>query len=114
MLSHLSPALAAAQTVQLVNVDAAVVGRGIRASKLISSTVMNDRNERIGTIDDIIIDERGQLYAVLEVGGFLGLGGHRVALTYSNLKIDSASSTVTLPGATKEQLEKTPSFEYKK
>jgi PRC-barrel domain len=114
MLSPLPPALAAAQTVQLSNIDAAVVGRGVRASKLIGSTVMNDRNERIGSLDDIIIDEQGQLSAVLEVGGFLGLGGRRVALLYSSLKIDSASYTVTIPGASKEQLEKAPAFEYKK
>ena len=40
MLSPL-PALAAAQTIQVVNVDTAVVGRGVRASKLIGSTVKN-------------------------------------------------------------------------
>ena len=51
---------------------------------------------------------------VLEVGGFLGLGGRRVALPYSNLKVDSTSGTVTIPGASKEQLEKAPLFEYKK
>src|SRR3954451_22415986 len=76
MLSPPSPALAVAQTVQLVNVDA-VVGKGVRVSKLIGSTVINDRNERLGSIDDIIIDEQGRPYAVLEVGGFLGLGGRR-------------------------------------
>src|SRR5215470_1337070 len=65
MLSPLPSALAGAQTVQAV--DAAVVGRGVRASKLIGSTVRIDRDERIGSIDDIIIDEKGQLYAILEV-----------------------------------------------
>ena len=114
MLSPLPPALAAAQTMQVVNVDTAVVGRGVRASKLIGSTVMNDRNERIGSIEDIIIDEKGQLFVVLDVGGFLGLGGRQVALPYSNLKIDSTSGTVTIPGASKEQLEEAPVFEYKK
>jgi len=113
MLSPPSPALAVAQTVQLVNVDA-VVGKGVRVSKLIGSTVINDRNERLGSIDDIIIDEQGRPYAVLEVGGFLGLGGRRVALPYANLKINSASYTVTIPGASKEQFEKASPFEYKK
>jgi len=112
MLSPLPSALAGAQTVQVV--DAAVVGRGVRASELIGSTVRIDRDERIGSIDDIIIDEKGQLYAILEVGGFLGLGGRRVALPYSNLKIDSTSGTVIIPGASKEQLEKAPVYEYRK
>ena len=74
MLSPL-PALAATQTMQVVNVDTAVVGRGVRASKLIGSTVKIDRSERIGSIEDIIVDEKGQLFVVLDVGGFLGLGG---------------------------------------
>ena len=113
MLSPL-PALAATQTMQVVNVDTAVVGRGVRASKLIGSTVKIDRSERIGSIEDIIIDEKGQLFVVLDVGGFLGLGGRQVALPYSNLKIDPTSGTVTIPGASKEQLEKAPVFEYKK
>ena len=78
MLSPMPSALAAAQTVQTV--EAAAVAKGVRVSKLIGSTVRLDRDERIGSIDDIIIDEKGDLYAVLEVGGFLGLGGRRVAL----------------------------------
>jgi sporulation protein YlmC with PRC-barrel domain len=113
-LSPLPTVPAVAQTVELVKVDAAVVGRGYRASKLIGSTVKNDRNETIGSIDDIVIDEKGQLYAVLEVGGFLGLGGHRVALPYNALKIDPAARTVTVQGATKEELEKLTSIEYGK
>jgi hypothetical protein len=51
---------------------------------------------------------------VLEVGGFLGLGGHRVALPYNALKIDPAARTVTVQGATKEELEKLTSIEYGK
>lgn len=78
MLSPMPSAFAAAQTVQTV--DAAAVGKGVRISKLIGNTVRLDRDERIGSIDDIIIDEKGQLYAVLEIGGFLGLGGRRVAV----------------------------------
>ena len=112
MLSPMPPAVAAAQTVQTV--DAATVGKNVRMSKLIGSTVRLDRDERIGTIDDIIIDEKGQLYAVLEVGGFLGLGGRRVALPYKELRIDLASGAVTVPGATKEQLEQAPAFDYRK
>jgi hypothetical protein len=81
---------------------------------LIGSTVKIDRSERIGSIEDIIIDEKGQLFVVLDVGGFLGLGGRQVALPYGNLKIDSTSGTVTIPGISKEQLERAPVFEYKK
>jgi hypothetical protein len=112
MLSPMPSALAAAQTVQTV--EAAAVAKGVRVSKLIGSTVRLDRDERIGSIDDIIIDEKGDLYAVLEVGGFLGLGGRRVALPFKELKVDPASGVIAVPGATKEQLEQAPAFEYRK
>jgi len=112
LISPVPSALAAAQTVQTV--DAAAVGKAVRVSQLIGSTVRLDHDERIGSIDDIIIDEKGQPYAVLEVGGFLGLGGRRVALPYNELKIDSATGVVAVPGATKEQLEQAPAFAYRK
>jgi hypothetical protein len=39
--------------VQLVKVDLSVVAKGYRMSKLIGSNVINDKNEKIGTVDDI-------------------------------------------------------------
>lgn len=59
-------------------------------SKMIGSTVINDKNERIGTVDDVIADkDKKQLsFAVLQVGGFLGLGGRLVAVPYDSLVID--------------------------
>src|SRR5258708_32031427 len=64
------------QDVEIVVVDVGTVAGGYRVSELMRSTVVNDRGERIGTIDDFIIggDDR-VLFAVLQVGGFLGLGG---------------------------------------
>ena len=104
------PALS--QDVQLIKVDVSVVGKGYRASKLIGSSVTNERNEKIGTIDDIIIDSNRTMYAVLQVGGFLGFGKHLVALPYDSLKIDSAGKKIELPGATKEELKKLAEFKY--
>ena len=65
--------------VQLIKVDLSVVAKGYRISKLVGATVINDKNEKIGTIDDVVADkDKKQLsFAVLQVGGFLGvwLGG---------------------------------------
>jgi sporulation protein YlmC with PRC-barrel domain len=103
------PALA--QGVALVKVDVSVVGKGYRASKLIGSSVTNDKNENIGKLDDIIIDTNRVMFAVIEVGGFLGLGGRLVAVPYESLKV-SAGNKVQLPGATKEELQKLTEFKY--
>jgi sporulation protein YlmC with PRC-barrel domain len=100
--------------VQLVKVDLSVVAKGYRMSKLIGSSVINDKNEKIGTVDDVIADkDKKQLsFAVLQVGGFLGLGGRLVAVPYDSLVIDDNGQKITLPGASKDELKKLSEFNY--
>ena len=100
--------------VSLVKVDLSVVAKGYRMSKLIGSSVINDKNEKIGTVDDVIADkDKKQLsFAVLQVGGFLGLGGRLVAVPYDSLVIDDTGQKITLPGATKDELKKLSEFNY--
>jgi len=100
--------------VQLIKVDLSLVAQGYRISKLIGSSVINDKNERIGTIDDIIADkDKKQLsFAVLQVGGFLGVGGHLVVVPYDSLVIDDNGRKITLPGATKDELKKLSGYNY--
>jgi sporulation protein YlmC with PRC-barrel domain len=100
--------------VSLVKVDLSVVSQGYRLSKLIGSSVINDKNEKIGTIDDLIADkDKKQLqFAVLQVGGFLGVGGRLIAVPYDSLVIDDKGQKVTLPGASKDELKKLSQFNY--
>ena len=100
--------------VALVKVDLSVVAKGYRISKLIGSNVTNDKNEKIGTIDDVVADkDKKQLnFAVLQVGGFLGLGGRLVAVPYDSLVIDDNGQKITLPGASKDELKKLSEFNY--
>lgn len=105
------PALPQA-AVQLVKVDVAVVAKGYRASKLIGTTVINDKNEKIGTIDDLVTDHKQLGFAVLQIGGFLGLGTQLVVVPYDSLVIDDAGKKITLPGASKDALKKLSVFNY--
>jgi sporulation protein YlmC with PRC-barrel domain len=58
-----------------------------RASKLVGVNVYNDANEKIGDINDVILDKSGKVEnVVLGVGGFLGMGEHYVAIAYDKLK----------------------------
>jgi hypothetical protein len=100
--------------VSLVKVDLSVVAQGYRLSKVIGSSVINDKNEKIGTIDDLIADkDKKQLnFAVLQVGGFLGLGGRLVAVPFDSLVIDDKAQKITLPGASKDELKKLSEFNY--
>ena len=103
-----------AQTVELVVVDVKAVAVGLQASKLIGMDVRNAAGEKIGTIDDLVILPRARIVAILEVGGFLGLGGHLVAVPFESLAMTAGGSRASLPGGTKEALKKLPEFQYKK
>jgi hypothetical protein len=70
--------------------------------------------EKIGTLDDLVITTDRKLFAVLQVGGFLGLGGYLVALPYESLAIDDHGSKITLTGASKDAVQKLPEFQYPK
>jgi sporulation protein YlmC with PRC-barrel domain len=89
-----------------------VVGKGYRAGKLIGTSVTNDKNETIGKVDDIIIDNNRVMYAVLQVGGFLGVGSRLIAVPYDSLKIDETGKKLVLPGASKDELKKLTEFKY--
>ncbi len=60
-----------------------------RASKLDGVNIYNNGNEKIGEIDDVLIDHSGKSIAVVvDVGGFLGIGTHRVALKFEDVKFN--------------------------
>lgn len=54
-----------------------------RASEAMGLAVYNRSGERIGEIDDMLIDGSGRVIAaVVGVGGFLGMGERKVAVTF--------------------------------
>jgi sporulation protein YlmC with PRC-barrel domain len=88
------------------------VVKGWRASKLVNATVYNDQNERIGKIDDMIVSPDGKVsLAIVDVGGFLGIGKHRVAIPVDQFS-DINAKKLVLPKATKEALKALPEFTY--
>jgi hypothetical protein len=97
------------QAVELAVVDVKVVERGWRASKLIGKNVQNEQNQRIGEVND---SKNGHTYAVLEVGGFLGIGEKLVAVPYESLQVDDRANRVVLPGASRQALQKLPVFKH--
>ena len=102
------------QTVPIAKVDVQTVAAGYRASKVIGSSVLNEANETIGKIDDLLVTRDGkEPYAVLSIGGFLGIGTHLVVVRYDSLRFDS-NNKIVLPGGTKEGLTMLPAFEYAK
>ena len=90
----------------------------VRASKLIGSAVYNDRDEKIGSVDDLVLGKDNKADDVIvSVGGFLGMGTKLVSVPYTQLRLGdtknaSSSNKVVMPGATKESLKGQPEFHY--
>ncbi len=86
---------------------------GYRASKILKSNVYNEQDKKIGDVADLIIKPDGSIsVAVLEVGGFLGMGKHHVAIPIG--RFTNVSSKLVLAGATKESLKALPQFQFAK
>jgi sporulation protein YlmC with PRC-barrel domain len=93
---------AVAQTTPPMGTTTAVPGsitRNIgvwRASDLIGRDVFSPSGEDIGEISNLILRRDGQISAfVIEVGGFLGLGEHKVAVVPEAVQIDPIDTTAT-------------------
>jgi sporulation protein YlmC with PRC-barrel domain len=61
-----------------------------RASKLVGLSVYNEKNESVGSINDMLTDKNGKIVAVvIGVGGFLGVGEHLVAVPFDKVKFST-------------------------
>ena len=100
------------QNVVVIDVDVKEVAKGYRASELAGADVENSTGEKIGSIDDLIVDREKVLFAILQVGGFLGIGGFLVAIPYNSLEINEDGSKIVLAQGSKEELQKLPEFKY--
>src|SRR5262249_4723511 len=76
---------------------------------ILNQPVYNDKDERVGSVDDIIVTpDKALSDAIINAGGFLGLMKHNVAVPVSQFK--SVDHKLILPGATKEALKASPEF----
>ncbi len=110
-------------------------GGFIEADGLVGNAVYNMQDEKIGDIEQILIDSKtgGIRFVVISVGGFLGIGDHHTAVPWSRLQFktevkvdeDPADDNVvdkerylTVPeiyiNTTKEQLTNSPAFDAEK
>jgi sporulation protein YlmC with PRC-barrel domain len=82
-----------------------------RASKMIGVNVYNNANEKIGDINEILLDPDGKIAGVvIGAGGFLGMGEHDVLVKLDQIKFvnepmrsastDQRPANTTAPSAT--------------
>jgi sporulation protein YlmC with PRC-barrel domain len=79
--------------------------------QILGHPVYNDLNERVGSIDDVIVTtDKAVSYAIINAGGFLSMTKHDVAVPVSQLKL--VDDKLVLAGATRDALKQAPPFEY--
>jgi len=71
----------------------------ISSDRVEGTTVYNPAGDKLGSIDDLMIDKvSGQVrYAVLEFGGFLGMGTDRYPIPWNMLKYDTSQDGYVVP-----------------
>jgi hypothetical protein len=85
-------------------------GSGWQAKELIGLSLKGQNRERIGEIHDLVVDDQGQVKAALvDVGGFLGMGEKTVAIDWRQIRIDLADKSAMV-GMTKDQLTQLPKW----
>ena len=83
----------------------------ICSDKVEGTAVYNNTGEKLGSIDNLMIDKHsGQVrHAVLEFGGFLGLGTDRFPIPWSMLKYNTDLEGYVVPIA-QSQLTDAPRY----
>lgn len=91
--------------------DTATV-RVLSASTLGGDKVVDTAGEKLGKLEDLMIDlDRGTIaYAVLSVGGVLGMGDKLFAIPWSSFRVDTAEKQLVL-NVDKAVLESAPGFD---
>ena len=103
--------------VAVIEMDAVISGWSVK-NNLLRKAVVNEKNEKIGAVDDIIITPSADAklsaasFAIVGVGGFLGIKRHDVVIPMEQLKLQDGR--LVLQGATKESLKALPPFEYRR
>lgn len=103
--------VAAKAVIGVTIAETQLLATGYRASKLLKQDVYNDKGRKIGTVDDLVVSPDGTLSTVIvNVGGFLGVGKHLVAIPVTQFA--HVAPKAVLPKGSKEELKALPKFEY--
>jgi putative membrane protein len=90
---------AATQPEQMVSIE-----------EVLGSSVVNASGDEVAEIEDLVIDQNQTHYAVLSVGGFLGIGEKKVVIPLDQLQLGE-DQTYLMSGETEEQLEQMPEYQ---
>ena len=84
----------------------------LSTAAVLGDVVVNRAGENLGKIEELMLDlEKGRVaYAVLSLGGFLGMGEKLFAIPFEALKLDASREHFTLD-VDKAKLKNAPGFD---
>ena len=95
--------------------DRALVIRTMPSKKVVGSNIQNTKGEKVGSIDDLVIDlQSGKVrYVAVAVGGVLGVGEKLFAVPFEEFKTahDTSNNILFVLDISKERLENAPGFD---
>ena len=87
-----------------------------QAQSVLGKEVRSSANENMGRIVDVIVDRSGRVRAaVIDFGGFLGVGSRKIAVEWNTLRFDIDSNKrdlITLE-LTRDQVKAAPEYKDK-
>ncbi len=87
------------------------------ASNFIDAEVREPNNQKIGSINDLLIDQNGNVQgAIVGVGGFLGIGEKNVGIPFNKIKVVRTANGKNIDHVevpyTRQQLTNAPNFQF--
>ncbi len=81
----------------------------IRAKKVLGTSVKDPTGDKIGSVEDIVLDKMSNniVFAIVGFGGFLGMGEKYHPIPWSSLKYDEREGSYVV-NFTKDQLQAAP------
>lgn len=112
--STTAPGMTAPSATAPAPMTSADMAGAINSDDLIGKKVKNSSDETVGSIDALLVSKDARVVGVvLDVGGFLGVGGKKVVVPINQLSV-AGRDDVRIPTASKEQLKQAPAYEKPK
>jgi putative membrane protein len=84
--------------------------QAVSIEKLLGSPVVNTKGDKVGKIEDVVLDQTGKYFAVVSVGGFLGIGAKDVAVPLNDLQLGQDEAYL-MSAASEDQLKQMPKYD---
>ena len=89
----------------------ATVVDGEQLESVLGIEALSSTGDNMGRIDDIIVDRSGEVRAaIIDFGGFLGVGSRKIAVDWRSLHFDPKKAGAVVVDLTKDQLRVAPVY----